>query len=254
MSRLENKVALITGGASGLGKAMSMLFAKEGAKVIIGDVNEKEGKKVVDKIKEENGEALFIPLDVTQESQWKSAMDKATDTYGQLDVLINNAGIGGGKNIEEISFEDYRKLMSINMDGVFLGNKYAVQTMKNYSKSGSIINMSSIEGLVGDPSLPDYCSSKGGVRMLTKSVALHCGKSGYKIRANSIHPGFIETPMVKQAIDDGAFDKDELDSLHPIGHMGEPNDIAYAALYLASDESKFVTGSEQVVDGGYTAQ
>lgn len=135
-----------------------------------------------------------------------------------------------------------------------MGNKFAVETMKKHSDSGSIINLSSIEGLVGDPNLAAYCTSKGGVRLLTKSVALHCGNSGYKIRANSIHPGFIKTPMVQAAIDEGTFEEEYLDSLHPIGHIGEPDDIAYAALYLASDESKFVTGSEQVVDGGYTAQ
>lgn len=255
MNRLENKVAIITGGALGLGKACAELFAKEGAKVVVTDVKEKEGKEVVKGIKENGGDALFIKHDVSQEEAWDEVIKKTLNTFEKLDILVNNAGVGVGGSVEETSMDEWRWLMSINLDGVFIGTREAVKAMKDHG--GSIINLSSIEGLVGDPNLAAYNSSKGGVRLLTKSAALHCAKSGYKIRVNSIHPGYIWTPMVENYLkEQGDLEagRKALNDMHPVGHVGEPNDIAYGALYLASDESKFVTGSELVIDGGYTAQ
>lgn len=247
--RLEGKISLITVGASGLGKAMAILFAKEGSKVVVTDVNEAGGNDVVKEIEETGGKALFLKHDVTKEEEWESVIDRALKAYGKLDVLVNNAGVGSQANVEECTFEQWRFLMSINLDGVFLGTKHGILAMKK-GESCSIINMSSIEGLVGDANLAAYNTSKGGVRLLTKSAALHCAKSNYSIRVNSIHPGYIQTPMIGE---DPQVQK-HLESLHPVGHLGEPIDIAYGALYLASDESKFTTGSELVIDGGYTAQ
>jgi len=255
MNRLENKVAIITGGALGLGKACAELFAKEGAKVVVTDVKENEGKEVVQGINENGGDALFIKHDVSQEEGWNEVIKKTLDTYNKLDILVNNAGVGIGGSVEETSIDEWRWLMSINLDGVFIGTREAVKAMKDHG--GSIINLSSIEGLVGDPNLAAYNTSKGGVRLLTKSAALHCAKSGYNVRVNSIHPGYIWTPMVENYLKeqgDVEAGRKALADLHPVGHVGEPNDIAYGALYLASDESKFVTGSELVIDGGYTAQ
>ena len=179
----------------------------------------------------------------------------AVDAFGQLDIVVNNAGVALGANVEDTTLDDWRKLMSINLDGVFLGTKCAIAAMKDHG--GSIINLSSIEGLIGDPNLAAYNASKGGVRIFTKSAALHCAKAGYKIRVNSVHPGYIWTPMVEGYVGasaDPEATKAALAALHPLGHIGEPDDIAYGVLYLASDESKFVTGAELVIDGGYTAQ
>jgi len=186
-------------------------------------------------------------------------IDETVERLGKLDILVNNTGVGAGKNIEEISFEEWRWVMSVNLDGVFLGTKHAIEAMKT-TGGGSIINMSSIEGIVGDSRMVAYDSSKGGQRTLTKSAALHCAKRGYNIRINTVHPGFIDTAMVRGFLKAQAKDGDveaahkALETLHPVGHLGEPNDVAYAVLYLASDESKFATGSELVIDGGYTAQ
>ncbi|MFC7394994.1 SDR family oxidoreductase [Scopulibacillus cellulosilyticus] len=253
MGRLDSKVSLITGGASGIGKAIAMLFSKEGSKIAITDINKDNGQSVVDEIKNSGGEAIFIQHDVTKEDEWKKAIDIVQKQFGKLDVLVNNAGIGLAANVEECTYEQWRKVLSINLDGVFLGTKYGVQAMKN-NQSGSIINMSSIEGFVGDPNLAAYNASKGGVRILTKSAALHCAKSKYGVRVNSVHPGYIKTPMVEKDDEKSKAVVKYLESLHPVGHLGDPIDIAYGALYLASDESKFTTGSELLIDGGYTAQ
>lgn len=176
--------------------------------------------------------------------------------FRRLDVLVNNAGVALAGDVEHTTLEKWRWLMGINLDGVFLGTRSAIGAMKA-ARSGSIINLSSIEGLVGDPNLAAYNASKGGVRLFTKSAALYCAKAGYNIRVNSIHPGYIWTPMVEsyaQTTGNAEAARKTLESLHPVGHIGEPNDIAYGVLYVASDESKFVTGAELVIDGGYTAQ
>ena len=255
MGRVAGKVCMVTGAALGLGRASALMLAREGAKVVITDLKEAEGAILSDQINNAGGEAVFVRHDVAQEADWKAVTATALRRFGRLDVLVNNAGVALAGGVAETSLEQWRWLMSINLDGVFLGVKYAVEAMK--VGGGSIINLSSIEGLIGDPNLAAYNASKGGVRLLTKSAALDCARRGYRIRVNSIHPGYILTPMVegyvKGQADPGAASK-AIAALHPLGHLGEPDDIAYGVLYLASDESKFMTGSELVIDGGYTAQ
>lgn len=258
MDRVKDKVAIITGAAAGLGEAMATMLAREGAKVALTDVNDARGEQVAAGILGFGGRAFFQHHDVADERAWQEVIGATLERFGKLDVLVNNAGVGWGGNPEEQTLERWRALMSINLDGVFLGTKHAIGAMKkNRPSAGSIINLSSIEGIVGDPDLGAYNASKGGVRLYTKSVALYCAKSGLGIRVNSIHPGYIWTPMVENHLreqGDVAQGRKALDALHPIGHVGEPDDIAYGAVYLASDESKFVTGAELVIDGGYTAQ
>ncbi len=255
MERVKGKVALVTGAALGLGRACALLLAREGAKVVATDLKQDEGAGLVQEIKASGGEATFVRHDVASSDDWKNAIETATRKYGDLDIVVNNAGVALSASVEDTTLEQWRWLMSINLDGVFLGTQLAIAVMKE--KGGSIINLSSIEGLIGDPNLAAYNASKGAVRLLTKSCALHCAKSGYRIRVNSVHPGYIWTPMVEAflaAQADPATAKIALEAMHPVGHLGEPNDIAYGVLYLASDESKFVTGAELVIDGGYTAQ
>lgn len=259
MNRVEGKVAFVTGGRRGLGKAIAIMLAQEGAKVVITDRKREGADAVVDEIEKFGGQVIFVEQDVTQEKDWHRAIAETEKAYGKLDILVNNAGVGEGKNIEDISLEEWRWVMSVNLDGVFLGTKYAIEAMKK-NGGGSIINMSSIEGIVGDSRMVAYDSSKGGLRTLTKSAALHCAQRGYNIRINTVHPGFIDTDMVRGFLKaqakngDVARARKALERLHPLGHLGDPDDVAYAVLYLASDESKFATGSELVVDGGYTAQ
>ena len=249
--RLEGKVALISGGARGMGAAEARMFASEGASVVIGDVLEDEGRRVAAEIGEAGGQALFVALDVTSESQWRNAIDAAVSTFGRLDVLVNNAGIGGGGNVEETTEADWDRTMNINAKGVFLGTKTAIPAMRR-SGGGSIINISSQLGIVGvDNSSPQYQASKGAVRLLTKSTAIQYAREG--IRANSVHPGPIVTPMTEA----GRADQDRYDltvSRIPLGRYGEPEDVAYGVLFLASDESSFMTGSELIIDGGWVAQ
>ena len=257
MKRVKNKVAIVTGGASGLGKSSAKLLAREGAKIVVSDIDEEGGKKVVQQIKEDGGEAIFIKQDVAKEDEWKNVIETTLKTFGKLHILANSAGIGLGGTVEEVTLEDWKNLIDINLNGTFLGTKYGIKGMRKTDEGGSIINFSSIEGLIGDPNLPAYNASKGGVTIFTKSAALHCTKQGYGIRINSIHPAYIWTPMVEnflKAQGDVEEGKKQLESLHPIGHLGEPDDIGYGVVYLASDESKFMTGSELVIDGGYTAQ
>lgn len=256
MNRVAGKVALVTGAGLGIGRACARLLAREGAKVTVTDVKEEEGRAAADEIVEAGGEAMYVRLDVSREADWDAAIDAAERRFGRLDVLVNNAGVALGGSVEETSLAQWRALMAVNLDGVFLGAQRAIAAMKQ-SGGGSIINISSIEGLIGDPNLAAYNASKGGVRIFTKSAALHCAKAGYKIRVNSVHPGYIWTPMVEAYLatqPDPTAAKAYVAGLHPVGHLGEPDDIAYGVLYLASDESKFVTGAELIIDGGYTAQ
>jgi NAD(P)-dependent dehydrogenase (short-subunit alcohol dehydrogenase family) len=255
MSRVKNKVALVTGGSLGIGKASAQMLAKEGAKVAITDIKDDEGKQAVKDIKNDGGEAIIIHHAVSKEEEWKNAISETVKAFGGLDILVNNAGVALDGSAEETTLEDWRWLMQVNLDGVFLGTKYAIEEMKE--SGGSIINLSSIEGIIGDPNLAAYNASKGGVRLFTKSTALQCARDGYKIRVNSIHPGYIWTPMVKNYLEskgDLLEGKRQLESLHPIGHLGDPDDIAYGVVYLASDEAKFITGTELIIDGGYTAR
>lgn len=256
MNRMQDKVAVVTGAAFGIGAATARKLSDEGARVVLTDLKDDAGNKLAGEIGQN---AVFLHHDVTQEDQWEAIMAKALERFGRVDVVVNNAGVGFGGAPEEQTLEDWHKLMRVNLDAVFLGTKHAIRTMKKVPPrgSGSIVNMSSIEGLVGDPNLGAYNASKGGVRLYTKSVALYCAKNKLNIRVNSVHPGYILTPMVESSFalaPDPEAAKQHLVDLHPIGHLGEPDDIAWGVLYLASDESKFVTGSELVIDGGYTAQ
>lgn len=256
VSRMRGKSAVVTGGGLGIGRACALKLAEEGASVVVTDIDAANGKAVVDDIRSRGGKAFFLKHDVGDEAGWAEVMRVATERYGRLDALVNNAGVALGKDVEHTTLDEWRWLMRINLEGVFLGTRYAIATMKA-NGSGSIINLSSIEGLIGDPNLAAYNASKGGVRLLTKSSALYCARAGYNIRVNSVHPGYIWTPMVEhflKAQGDIEKGRQALDRLHPIGHVGEPDDIAYGVLYLASDESRFVTGTELVIDGGYTAQ
>jgi 3(or 17)beta-hydroxysteroid dehydrogenase len=254
MNRVKDKVALITGAASGMGEASARLLAREGAKVVMTDINEADGNRIAKEIGGQGGTCVFIRQDVASEADWQRVISSTLDLFGRLDVLVNNAGVTVNKDIEETTLEEWRWVMSVNLDGVFLGVKYAIGAMKK-SGGGSIINISSAAGMVGQLWAAAYCSSKGGVRLLTKAAALECSKIGrdYSIRVNSIHPGCVRTALLEPLLK-----KPEMaaiiSGLHPVGHLGEPDDVAYMVLYLASDESKFVTGSELVIDGGYTAQ
>jgi 3(or 17)beta-hydroxysteroid dehydrogenase len=258
MSRVRNKIAMVTGAAMGLGAASARMLAREGASVVLTDVKDSEGEEVCRSVIAAGGKALYLHHDVANEADWKRVIQRTLADFGRLDVLVNNAGVALAGTPEDQTLEQWRWLMSINLDGVFLGTKHAILAMKEHRpRGGSIINLSSIEGLVGDPNLSAYNASKGGVRLYTKSVALYCAKSRLDIRVNSIHPGYIWTPMVDNYLrtqGDVAAARAAVDALHPIGHVGEADDIAYGVLYLASDESKFVTGAELVIDGGYTAQ
>lgn len=254
MDRVKGKVAIVTGAASGLGKGAASLLAKEGAKVILTDINEAGGKEAAEEIRRDGGEAIFLKLDVSNESDWSEVIKKTLTEFGRLDVLLNNAGVELVKEIADTSLEEWRWLMSVNLDGVFLGTKYGIRAMRE-SGGGSIINISSVAGIVGTfDDTAAYCASKGGVRLLTKAAALECSKAGhdYNIRVNSIHPGVIKTPMVEALLEDKDI-RERLKDIHPIGFIGEPTDIAYVVLYLASNESRLVTGSEMVIDGGWTA-
>jgi cyclopentanol dehydrogenase len=248
--RLENKVAVISGGARGMGAVEAMLFAKEGAKVVIGDMLEDEGRKTEAEINEAGGECVFVSLDVSDESAWEKAVGEAVSRFGKLDILVNNAGIYRAHNVEETSSEEWDQIMDINAKGVFLGTKYAIPAMRKAS-GGSIVNISSVAGLVGSRETSAYNASKGAVRLLTKSTAIQYASEG--IRANSVHPGTIETPMTEGFLADETKRADRLNRT-PLKRLGRPEDVAYGALYLASDESSFVTGSELVIDGGRTAE
>jgi len=254
MNRLRDKVAIVTGGALGLGRAMATLMAREGAKVVVTDVREADGASTVAEIKKADGTACFFHHNVSVEDDWIKVVDGAVAKYGRIDIVVNNAGIAIPGNAEEASLADWRKVMGVNLDGVFLGIKHGTRGIKQGKKGGAIINLSSIEGLVGDPDLAAYNASKGGVRLLTKSAALHCAKTGTGIRVNSVHPGFVWTPMVENSPGNAEVKRKALIALHPVGHLGEPDDIAWGVVYLASDEAKFITGTELVIDGGYTAQ
>ena len=258
--RVEGKVALVTGaesaegGVVGLARASALVLADEGAKVVATDINPKGS--VVEEIRDRGGEAIFVRHDVSIEDDWRTSIAAALDSFGTLDVVVNMAAIPLDGSVEDTTLEDWRRHMAVNLDGVFLGTKHGVEAMKRRG-GGSIVNVSSIYGLVGGETLAAYCAAKAGVRNLTKSAALHCAAAGHGIRVNSLHPGFCRTPMTeaywrkKGALEEGLA---TIRGLTPLGRTAEADDIAYGVLYLASDESSFVTGAELVIDGGFSAQ
>ncbi len=250
MPRLEGKVAIISGGARGQGAVEARMFAEEGASVVIGDILDEQGRQTEAELQELGYNVIYVHLDVTDESDWQSAVQTAISTYGKLDILLNNAGILIRKNIEETTVEDWDRIFAVNSKGVFLGTKAAIPAMRE-NGGGSIINISSTAGLVGSPNgSASYTATKGSVRLFTKSTAIQHASEG--IRANSIHPGPIETDMIADTLNDPANMALRMQRL-PLGRVGKPSEIAYGAIYLASDESSFVTGAELVIDGGTTA-
>ncbi len=248
--RLQGKVALITGAARGQGAEEARMFAKEGAKVVLADVTDQEGTAVAAEIAEMGGDALYVHLDVTNEDEWDAAVQSAVASFGKLDILVNNAGIWRRGHVLETSSDQWDDIMDVNAKGVFLGTKAAIPEMRK-AGGGSIVNISSTAGLVGSKTSAAYSASKGAVRIFTKSTAVQYAAEG--IRANSVHPGPIDTDMGDQVWPDAA-SKAASVTRTALNRMGTPEDIAYGALYLASDESSFVTGSELVIDGGVTAQ
>jgi 3(or 17)beta-hydroxysteroid dehydrogenase len=250
MRRLEGKVALISGGASGIGFATARRFAEEGAGVVLGDIDRAAGARAASELGAE-----FEPLDVTSDEDWRNATDAVFARHGTLDILVNSAGIAPTGTIEEVTLEDWRRTMAVNLDGTFLGCRHGVRVMKQ-GRGGSIVNLSSVSGIIGGHNLAAYNASKGGVRLLTKSVALHCARKGYGIRCNSVHPGFVETPMLDEVVRQGRDPSDtraKLQASVPLGRNARAEEVAAMIAYLASDESAFVTGAEFVIDGGVTA-
>ncbi|MEL6183588.1 MAG: glucose 1-dehydrogenase [Myxococcota bacterium] len=261
MGRLDNKVVLMTGGAAGLGEAGARVMAAEGGAVVVTDVNEDGAMRVAAQIREAGGKAIGVRQDTTSEQDWRAALDLAKSKFGAVTCIVNNAGIEIVKTIEDTTTEDLERLSKINEWGVFYGVRFGFEEMKE--TGGSIINISSIAGLRGFHGLGAYCMSKGGVRLLTKAAALEASGLDYPIRVNSIHPGVIRTAMgnrlLQRTVDLGAVESYEASeefwtAQHPSKRLGQPTDIANAMVFLASDESDFVNGSEIVVDGGYTAR
>ena len=249
--RLENKVAFISGGARGMGASEAMIFAQEGAKVVIGDVLDEEGRQTEAAINEIGGECLFVRLDVTSEDSWADAIAATIARFGKLDVLVNNAGIVARGTLDTATVEEWDRVMDVNAKGVFLGTKAAIPEMRN-AGGGSIVNISSMSGIVGQTNIqPVYNASKGAVRIFTKSAAVQYAKEG--IRVNSVHPGSIDTPMAGDRLTDPDLQR-EAEGRNPMGRTARPEEVAYGVLFLASDESSFMTGSELVIDGGATAQ
>ena len=249
--RLAGKAALVTGGASGIGLATARRFVAEGARVAITDRDEELGAEAARGI---GPEAFFVRHDVTREDDWAAAMHECVSRLGAVDILVNSAGIFRFGTVEHTTLEEWRQTIAVNLDGTFLGCREAVRTMRE--RGGAIVNLSSVSGLVGDPDNAAYDASKGGVRLLTKSVALYCARQGYGIRCNSVHPGGIDTPMVRSyfsARPDPAAEEREWLRHSAIGRLGRPEEIASLILYLASDEAGFVTGAEFTIDGGSTA-
>jgi 3(or 17)beta-hydroxysteroid dehydrogenase len=264
MNRVDGKVAMVTGAARGIGAETARLLAAAGARVVITDLLEARGQATAGEIAKAGGEALFLTHDVTREAEWERVMQATVARFGTLNILVNNAGIYLYAKLEEMPVDDFDRLCAVNLKGVFLGTKHAIRVMKATPREGdaaSIVNLSSVAGLIGSPLSGVYSLTKGGVRLFTKSTALEVAQLGYNIRCNSIHPGVIETDMADQVTErwkSAGKAPDEihgfLTGLHPLGRMGQPSDIARGILFLASNDSAFMTGSELVVDGGWTAR
>jgi 3(or 17)beta-hydroxysteroid dehydrogenase len=258
MGRMDGKVALVSGGAGGIGAATCRILAREGARVLVADLPEAPGEALAGQICAAGGQAIFQPLDVRLVESWGAATARAFDVFGELHVLVNNAGVGFPvADVEHQTLEDWRTVMAVNADGVFLGVQHGIRAMRRTGEAGSIINISSIAGLVGLPGGSAYTASKGAVRLLTKSAALYCAREKLPVRVNSIHPGYIRTDLLERTMGrNNDLDRQvrAMEAATPLGHLGDPQDIGHGVLFLASDESRFVTGAELVIDGGYTAQ
>ena len=253
--RVEGKVAPVTGGASGIGRGCAEKLAAEGAVAIVTDLQDAKGAETVAAIEAAGGKAEYLHHDVTDEAAWESVVGEVRKRHGRLDVLVNNAGIGISASVLTMSLADWRKQTAVNLDGVFLGTKHAIPLMRE-GGGGSIVNISSVAGLKGSPTLAGYCATKGGVRLFTKAVAMECATAKDGIRVNSVHPGIIETPIWLTVMPsaDGTNAPPDLDAIStmavPLGVKGLPEDIANGVLWLASEESRYVTGEELVIDGG----
>ena len=259
--RVQGKVALVTGGASGIGRGCAETLAAEGAAVVITDVQDDKGAEVAAAIAKAGGRCEYLRHDVTDEAAWEGVVGQVKARHGRLDILVNNAGIAVGGSILEMTLADWRKQTAVNLDGVFLGVKHAIPLMRVSGDGGSIINMSSVAGLKGAATLAGYCATKGGVRLFTKAVAMECANAKDGIRVNSVHPGIIETPIwlsILNPANPGANAPPDLDAMStmavPLGVKGYPEDIANGVLWLASDESRYVTGAELVIDGGLSVR
>ena len=259
--RVQGKVALVTGGSSGIGRGCAEKLAAEGATVVVTDIQDAKGAETVDAILIAGGKAWYLHHDVTDEAAWESVVAEIKAREGRLDILVNNAGIGIGGSVIDMTLADWRRQTAINLDGVFLGVKHSLPLIRVSGDGGSIINMSSVAGLKGSASLAGYCATKGGVRLFTKAVAMECANARDGVRVNSVHPGIIETPIwltVGQAVNPGSNEAPDLDAMSalavPLGVKGYPEDIANGVLWLASAESRYVTGQELVIDGGMTVR
>ncbi len=249
MGRVEGKVAIVTGAASGMGKADAALLAAEGAKVVLADLNEADGEAAAASI---GANAMFLRLNVTDEDNWKAVIEKTVETFGRLDILVNNAGMISLGNVVETTLEDFRRVNAVNSEGVFLGCKHAIPAMAK-SGGGSIVNMSSVAAIHGQSFVAAYSASKGSVRALTKSVAMYCKEQKNGVRCNSVHPDGVKTPMVvKVALGKDVATAEDLEKVGAFGNMCDPEDVANMVLFLASDESRFVTGAEMLIDNGAT--
>ncbi len=257
--RLAGKVAFISGGGTGIGRATAEVFAEEGAKVVISGLSLDDLAECAAAIEAKGGEVLAMQQDVTEEDGWPKAMAATLEAFGQLDIMVNNAGVAFSGNVEDETLDGWRKTQSVNTEGVFLGTQAAIKTMK-HNNGGSIINISSIEGLIGEPTVAAYNASKGAVRIFSKSAALYCAQNNYGIRVNTLHPGFIETAMTTTNVIEqfGAEMAEQVmagvRAKVPMDRPGQPIEMAKSILFLASDDSSYMTGAELVVDGGYTAQ
>lgn len=252
MNRLAGKVALISGAASGIGLATALRFAEEGARVILADRDEARLTAVLADVQQIGPGHDAVPMDVTQEADWIDTMKTIDQSHGKLDILVNNAGFGRFCSIAETTLEEWRAILAVNLDSVFLGTKHALPLLTKSGK-GSIVNMSSIRGLVAGPNAGAYIAAKGGVRLFTKATAIECSVAGNGIRANSVHPGHVETPLTVKAYADPVLAQEFL-AHTPMARFGQPREIADAIVFLASDESAYMTGSELTIDGGITAQ
>lgn len=256
MNRVQDKVIVVTGGALGIGRSACILLAREGAKIAITDINHIAGKQLAEEIKQDNGTAEFWLMDISHEQEVCNTFKSIAKKFGKIDVLVNNAGIVGiNQPTDEITEKEWDFVMNTNVKGTFFCTKHVIPYMRKQNK-GSIINLSSVYGLVSGPDMPPYHAAKGALTLMTKTDALIYAKD--KIRVNSIHPGCIWSPMVEKLVEESKESKEDfiaaMSAVHPLGHIGEPDDVGYGIVYLASDESKFVTGSALIIDGGFTAK